>query len=118
MQIVGSKAFYLKSYAIKSRTRTEPHQSSKSPSQAARLTDIMRIRNLSSNRTEDTLADPYWQPPRYHSKHSTKLQTIQEKEYELLQRVYKSKLPEKRPTRGRCVSVTVERHPIADVNSL
>ena len=51
MQIVGSKAFYLKNYAIKSRTRTEPHEKSKSPTEAARLTDIMRIRNLSSNRT-------------------------------------------------------------------
>lgn len=81
MQIVGSKAFYLKNYTIKSRARTEPHHRSKSPSEAARLTDIMRIRNLSSNRCDENINEPYWQPPRYHAKHSTKLQTIQEKEH-------------------------------------
>ena len=51
MQIVGSKAFYLKNYAIRTRARTEPRERSKSPTETMPLTDIMRIRNLSSNRT-------------------------------------------------------------------
>jgi hypothetical protein len=118
MQIVGSKAFYLKNYAIRARARTEPRERSKSPRETTPLSDIMRIRNLSSNRNQENLIKGHWELPRCQGKYSTKLQTIQEKEQEVVLKVCRSKLAESRPRRWRCGSVTVERHPIAEVNSL
>lgn len=92
MQIVGSKAFYLKTFVIKGRSKTEPRDRSGSPQ--AHLSDIARIRKLTHNtRTEDPLPHP--------PKHS-KLQSIQQKEQELLQRICRSKLAESGRRRMRC----------------
>lgn len=50
MQIMNSKAYYLKNYSIRPRAKSENKALPNIPNEA-RLDDILRIRNIASNTT-------------------------------------------------------------------
>jgi hypothetical protein len=82
MQILSSKAFYLKNYSIKSRAKTEPKEDYSTPKESAlKLDDIIRIRNIATNVTMHSFMPQIKQnrepsESSSHAKQSSKLQSI------------------------------------------
>lgn len=122
MQIMNSKAYYLKNYS-RPRAKSENKPLPRIPTDG-KLNDILCIRNIASN----TAVQPFMpriQPGRESPdevRNGSRLQTIYQREQELLLKVHKSHQQEAKPRRWHSVSlgedILVEKHPIAEVNSL
>lgn len=120
---MNSKAYYLKNYSLRPRAKSE-NKPLPNIQQEGRLNDILRIRNIASH----TAVQPFMPKIREgrespdEGRNGSRLQSIYQREQELLLKVYRSHQQEAKPRRYHSVSlgedILVEKHPIAEVNSL